>query len=42
MARSSETLPGRTIFVSVSVRIAEPGYGPEMVADYEDVFGGFR
>ena len=26
--------------VSLSVRLAEPGYGPEMLDEYRDVFGG--
>lgn len=30
----------RDVLVSVSVRQAEPGYGPDMVTEYEDVFGG--
>ncbi len=28
------------VLVSLSVRLSEPGYGPEMVEEYEDVFSG--
>lgn len=30
----------RNVLLSMSVRRAEPGYGPELVMEYEDIFGG--